>query len=369
MKTVLFYPHVPEEAKDAARAVLDTRFIGQGDKTDEFELMWSEKFAKPNKSLAVGSGTDALHLAYILSGIKPGDEVISPIFTCTATNTPLLYLGAKIVFADIKEDSLNIDAKDVARKITSKTKAIVCVDYGGLPADLEELQFLADTMGIPLIEDAAQAHGAMYKGKYVGSISDFTAFSFQAIKIIAAPDSGMLTIKNSQHEDKAKRIRWFGIDRKAKQMSLNHGIWAGDIWELGYKYQMTDILAVMGIESLKQIDNTLAHHRELFEAYREGLKDIPGITFIGDDVIHKSSCWLATTIVENRDQLKIKLAENGIESDPVHYRNDKYSIFGGRVSDCPNMDLLENKYLVLPKHFYVTVEDVQRICKIIKLGW
>ena len=99
------------------------------------------------------------------------------------------------------------------------------------------------------------------------------------------------------------------------------------------------------------------------------MKGIPGISFIGDDKIHQSSCWLATALVENRDNLRIKLTENGIESDPVHYRNDRYSIFGKRVNDCPNMDALENKYLVLPKHFYVTVEDVGRICDVIRSGW
>jgi len=333
--------------------------------------MWTKKFADPCKSIAVGSGTDALHLAYILAGVRLGDEVVSPIFTCTATNTPILYQGAKIVFADIKENSLNVDPVDVARKVTPRTKAIVCVDYGGLPADLDELQAIADKWQIPLIEDACQAHGAYYKGKAVGSISDFTAFSFQAIKIIAAPDSGMLTIRNSRLVDKAKRLRWFGIDRKAKQASMKEGIWAGDIWELGWKYQMTDVNAAMGIEEMKVIDKTLAHHRELFEAYRKGLRDIRGITFIGDDNDHQSSCWLATVLVENgtRDRLKAKLASHGIEADSVHYRNDRYSIFGKRVEDCPNMDLLENSYLVLPKHFYMTVEDVERVCKLIRSGW
>ncbi|OGM76392.1 DegT/DnrJ/EryC1/StrS aminotransferase [Candidatus Woesebacteria bacterium RIFOXYA1_FULL_40_18] len=368
-KIVLFYPHVPVAARDAARKVLDTRWIGQGPKVDKFEALWTEKFAKPSKSIAVGSGTDALHLAYILAGVSEGDEVVTPLFTCTATNTPILYQKAKPVFADVKKDSLNVDPKDVARKVTPRTKAIVCVDYGGLPADLDELQEVAEKWQIPLIEDAAQAQGAKYKGRYVGSVTDFTCFSFQAIKIIAAPDSGMLTIRNSKLEDTAKRIRWFGIDRKTKQESHYQGIWAGDIWELGWKYQMTDISAAMGIEAMKVIDETLKHHRELFEAYWEGLKGIPGISFIGDDKIHQSSCWLATALVENRDNLRIKLTENGIESDPVHYRNDRYSIFGKRVNDCPNMDALENKYLVLPKHFYVTVEDVGRICDVIRSGW
>ncbi|MFZ5366162.1 MAG: DegT/DnrJ/EryC1/StrS family aminotransferase [Patescibacteria group bacterium] len=362
---VLFYPHVPQAAREAARNVLDTRWIGQGPKVDEFEKVWFEQISHPHKSIAVGSGTDALHLAYILADIKQGDEVVVPVFTCTATNTPLLYLGAKPIFADVKPNNLNVDPESVKLLVNERTKAIVCVDYGGLPADLDELQEIANMWHIPLIEDACQAHGAIYKGRYVGGIADFTAFSFQAIKIITTCDGGMLTIKNPGLEDKAKRIRWFGIDRKAKLEDK----WGNDITEVGYKYQMTDVSAAMGIEAMKILDQTLAHHRELFETYRKGLEDIPGIKFIGDDEIHHSSCWLCTVLVERREDLKRKLAENGIESNPVHYRNDMYTIFGGRVSNCPNMDRLESKYLVLPMHYHLSVDDIKYICEVIKAGW
>lgn len=362
---VLFYPHVPLAARKAARDVLDTRWIGQGPKVDEFEKVWFEKISFPNIAIAVGAGTDALHLAYILAGINEGDEVITPVFTCSATTTPLLYQRAKPVFADIKPDNLSINPESVKQLVNERTKAIVCVDYGGLPCDFDELQDIADTWGIPLIDDAAQAHGAIYKGRFVGSITDFTCFSFQAIKIITTCDGGMLTIKDPELEEKAKRIRWFGIDRKAKLEDR----WKNDITEVGYKYQMTDVAAAMGIEAMKILDQTLAHHRELFEAYRKGLEGIPGIKFIGDDKVHRSSCWLATVLVERREDLKRKLAENKIESNPVHYRNDIYTVFGERVSHCPNMDAVEDKYLVLPKHYHLTAEDIEHICRVIESGW
>jgi perosamine synthetase len=362
---VLFYPHVPKEAIDAVGKQLETRWIGQGPAVDEFENIWYQKISKPNTAIAVSSGTAALHLAYILAGITEDDEVISPVFTCSATNTALLYQKAKIVFADTKRDSLNIDPEDIKRKISYKTKAIVVVDYGGLPCDLDEIRMIAQQWNIPVIEDAAQAHGAKYKGKMVGSISDFTCFSFQAIKIITTCDGGMLTMRTRLHEDEAKRIRWFGIDRKAKLADR----WKNDIFEVGYKYQMTDVSAVMGIEAMKLLKPTLSHHRELFEAYRKGLKGIPGITFIGDDKDHRSSCWLSTVLVEKRDELKKMLASHNIESNQVHYRNDIYTVFGGRVDDCPNMDKLESQYLVLPMHYFMTVKDVERVCKTIKGGW
>jgi len=364
-EVVLFYPHIPEAARDAARDVLDTRWIGQGPKVDEFERRWEERISHPNKAIAVGSGTDALHLSYILADIKPGDEVLTPVFTCTATTTPILYQGATPVFVDTQVDTLNIDPVDVVRKITDKTKAIVCVDYGGLPADLDELEDVAHRFNIPLIEDAAQAHGAVYKGRLVGSIAEYTCFSFQAIKIITTGDGGMLTIKDPLLEDKAKRIRWFGIDRKAKMADR----WKNDIWEVGYKYQMTDFSAAMGLAAMNELDTTLAHHRELFETYRDELAGIPGIKFIGEKADRRSSCWLATVLVDRRDDFRAKLAENGIESNQVHYRNDIYTVFGGRVDTCPHMDMLEDKYLVLPMHFGLQVEDIKDICSVIRSGW
>ena len=250
---VMFYPQVSKLAKSAVMEVLDTRWIGQGPKVKLFEEIFSDKFAPKLPAIAVGSGTDALHLSYILAGLRPGDEVIAPVFTCTATNIPFLYMGIKILFADIDLNTMNIDVNHVNKLMNKNVKAIICVHYGGLPCDMDELRIIANQWNIPIIEDAAHAVGAKYKGLTIGSISDFTMFSFQAIKHITTGDGGMLIVKNKELIDKAERIRWFGIDRKAKQA----GIWENDITEVGYKYQMTDIAAAIGLGSLKKFDNNL----------------------------------------------------------------------------------------------------------------
>src|SRR3989440_4061360 len=214
---VLFHPHVSEGARQRVSEQLATRWIGQGPAVAEFESRFSKMFCGGFTTAAVGSGTDALHLAYLLAGIEPGDEVITPVFTCTATNIPLLYIGAKPVFADVKRDSLNIDPAHVRELVTDKTKAIVCVHYGGLPCDMDELRKIADETGVPIIEDAAHAVVATYKGRSIGSISEFTMFSFQAIKHITTGDGGMLAIRDAELLPAARRIRWFGIDREGKQ--------------------------------------------------------------------------------------------------------------------------------------------------------
>ena len=365
---VMFYPHVSELAKSLVMETLDSRWIGQGPKVKLFEEDFSKKFGSSSPAIAVGSGTDALHLSYMLANLEPGDEVIAPVFTCTATNIPFLYMGVKINFADIDPETMNIDVSHVRQLMNQNVKAIVCVHYGGLPCDMDELQLIADEWGVPIIEDAAHAVGAKYKGVNVGSISDFTMFSFQAIKHITTGDGGMLIIKNKDLVDKAERIRWFGIDRKSKQA----GIWENDITEVGYKYQMTDIAAAMGIASLSEFDEQSKLRKELFETYEVELANCDRLKVIGGGFSDREhAAWLFTVLVEDRYTLQQKLRENGIESNQVHFRNDRYSIFNEFTEgkSFPNMDKLEDNYLVLPLHTKMSKDDVKRVCKVIKVGW
>jgi len=363
---VLFHQHVPESAASAVEEVLKTRWIGQGPKVELFEKLFSDKFCDNNTALAVGSGTDALHLAYLLAGIERGDEVIVPVFTCTATNIPLLYIGAVPIFADIDPNTMNISVDHVRELINEKTKAIVCVHYAGLPCDMDELKALAHEYGIPIIEDAAHAVGASYKGVPVGAISEFTMFSFQAIKHITTGDGGLVTFKNGNLEEIGKRLRWFGIDRNKKQL----GIWENDIKEIGYKYQMTDISAAIGIAGLEEFNETLDLRKKLLARYEENFKNIKNVKFLGEtkgDRVH--AAWLCTIAIDDRKSLQKKLYSRGIESNQVHYRNDRYSIFGERRLNLPNMDKMEDRYLVLPLHTKMNTDDVDRVTSTISSGW
>jgi dTDP-4-amino-4,6-dideoxygalactose transaminase len=363
---VLFHPHISPSTFQEISGTLSTRWIGQGPKVERFEKMFQQRFTNGNSVIAVGSGTDALHLSYLLADIKKDDEVVVPVFTCTATNIPLLYIGAKVKFADVQIDTLNISVDHVRELVNEKTKAIVCVHYGGLPCDLKELNEIANEFGIPVIEDAAHALGATYNGIPIGAVSDFTMFSFQAIKHITTGDGGLLAFKDSSLLEKSKRLRWFGIDRAAKQ----GGIWENDIYEVGYKYQMTDIAACLGIASLNEFDQILNHRQKLFQEYVKGLRNVPGIKVIGTNLQDRThAAWLCTVLVDNRVNLVKKLHDKNIESGQVHYRNDRYSIFGGRRDDLPNMDSVEDKYLVLPLHTKMSIEDTQRVCEVIKSGW
>ena len=361
---LLFYPYVSKKTPNNVKNKLYGRWVGQGPMVDKFENEFKKKFAKNSSVIATGSGTDSLHLAYILAGLKKGDEVITTIFTCTATNIPMLYMGLKIKFADIERDTMNISIDSVKKLITKRTKAIVCVHYGGLPCDMDSLQKICKQKKITLIEDAAHALGAKYKKKPIGSISDFTTFSFQAIKHFTTGDGGMLTIKNKKKKEKAKRIRWFGIDRKKKQK----GIWKNDVYEVGYKYQMTDISATMGCDALNDFSKIINHRKKIYNTYLQELSSNKKIQCIHDYNKNKEhGAWLFTISLNNKDFVQKKLREHFIETNQVHFRNDRYSIFKKFVKGkkFPNMDYLENRYLVLPLHHKVSVQNVKYICKII----
>ena len=364
-KTVLFHPYIPKKAIQYVNDTLKSRWIGEGPKVKIFEKKFKKFFNIKGECIAVGSGTDALHLAYILAGIKKGDEVLAPLFTCTATNIPLLYIGAKIKFIDIDPQTLNVSIADLKKKISKKTKAIVCVHYAGIPCDMDEIKILANKYNVKVIEDAAHALGSRYNNKYIGNLSDFTIFSFQSIKQLTTSDGGMLVFKDKSLEKLAKRLRWFGIDREKKQ----NGIWENDIKEIGFKYQMTDIAASLGLAGLEEYKFTSNFRKKIFNQYIKNLKNYKKVTIINDYNSKKDiSPWLFTIAVNNRKRLEKKLRRFGIESGQTHYRNDRYKIFKCR-DKFENMDLLDDKYLVLPLHNKVSIKEVNKICKIIKSGW
>tara|TARA_Y100000294_G_scaffold82206_1_gene77239 strand:+ start:35 stop:1180 length:1146 start_codon:yes stop_codon:yes gene_type:complete len=361
---VLFHPYISKNSLKSLKTVLSGRWIGQGPMVDKFENKFTKMFAEKNISVATGSGTDALHMAYILAGLKRGDEVITTVFTCTATNIPLLYMGIKIKFADVDPLTMNISVESVKKLINKKTKAIICVHYGGLPCDLDELNKIAKKYNIPIIEDAAQALGAKYNNKSIGGIGDFTTFSFQAIKHITTGDGGILTIKNKKLHNIAKRIGWFGINREGKQK----GTWENDIFEVGYKYQMNDLGATLGYESLKNFRKIISHRRKIFDIYLTELSKNKNIHCVNDfDKKKTHAAWLFTIVLEKKDYLQRKLREYKIETNQVHFRNDKYSIFKkfAREQKFKNMDYLEDKYLVLPLHLKVSFSQARYISNLI----
>jgi len=350
----LFEPYIPKETIEAVSDVLRSRFIGQGPKVDQFEKEF-EKFFNVKYAVSVNSGTSALETAYDLIGLQKGDTVISTPLTCTATNLPLLHRGCKIVWADILEDTLTIDPEDVKRKITEKIKAVIQVHLGGVKADVGKLD-------IPIISDAAQALG-IFTGSY-------TTCSFQAIKHISTPDLGMIILNNAEEAHKAKLMRWFGIDREAKQKNswkaYVNRMMTFDIEMMGYKRQPNDMVATMAIVGLKHYHEVLNHRKKIFNIYKEQLKNIDGLKLIdGKENVY----WLATLLVKNRDEFSKMMFEADVDVNLVQIRNDRYKIFGKLCENVPIMDKIESQYLSIPIGMNVSENDANYICDTIKKGW
>ena len=369
----LFHPYVSGRAIKEVVKVLKSKFIGQGPKIPEFEQKFAKKFSA-KYAVATSSCTASLHLAYILAGVKSGDEVAGPLFTASPTWHPVLQMGAKPVFCDIKEN-FTISPQDLERKITKKTKAIVVVHYGGAMCDMEKIVNIARKHNLPVIEDAAQSLGAKYRGKYAGTIGDYGCFSFQAIKYITTVDGGMLTMKNKADYEKAKRLRWFGIDRdlKIKKAGQQLKDWERremtyDVWEVGYKYHMNNFNAAIGMVHMEEIDKILSHQKNLNNLYRKLLKGVEGLEFLPQK--KGDTNWLMIVLIDRRDDFAKLLKKAGIETNTVHIRSDVYKVFKPYArGSFPNMDKFELKYLCLPMHPKITSAQVEKICSIIKRGW
>lgn len=368
----LFYPFVPKEAIDAVSDVLHTRWIGQGPKVDLFEKEFCNLFGLPY-AVSLNSGTSALDTAYDLLGLKAGDEVISTPLTCTATNLPLLRRGVKIVWADIDPHTLCIDLYSVESKLSSKTKAVVQVHLGGIEAKIDDITYhemCNESCGryIPIVSDACQALG-IFTG-------DYTCCSFQAIKHITTGDGGILVVNDEKSYKKAKLLRWFGIDREKKiankWQAYTQRQMTFDIDELGTKRHMTDIAAAMGLVGLQYYCDVINHRGKLFDLYDDLLIDVDGVRLVGSErhgVDCRNTYWLATFLVERRDDFAKVMFEAGIDTNLVQVRNDIYKVFGGKRADLPVMNKIEDKYISLPLGMHVTEEDVEYICNTIKKGW
>jgi dTDP-4-amino-4,6-dideoxygalactose transaminase len=349
MKTNLFKVFMPETVMAPLKEVLMSGYIGEGPKVAEFERQLAPWFDNENV-LAVNSGTSAIQLALRLSNVGPGDEVISTPMTCTATNMPILATGAKIVWADIDPWTGNIDPEDVKKKITPKTKAIICVHWGGYPCDLDELKII----GLPIIEDACHAFGSTYKGAKVGHNSDFACFSFQAIKDITTVDGGALVCKDDY--ERGKLLRWYGIDRTAKGRDLRC---EADIQEWGYKFHMNDVAATIGIEQLKYVKKNIAKARAHAIIYDLAFPD----ERLRYDTDRLSSYWLYTIRVKDRDRFIHYMADSGVMVSKVHARNDHHTCFAESRTWLPGVDEFCAEQVSIPVGWWVDKDDLKKIIK------
>ncbi len=353
----LFKVFMPESVLEPVCSVLMSGYIGEGPRVEEFERQLGPWFDN-NNVLALNNGTAALQLALRLANVGYQDEVITTAMTCTATNEPILAMGARIVWADIDPWTANIDPDDVERKITPKTKAIMCVHWGGYPCELDELNAIAQKHGIKLIEDACHAFGAVYHEKQIGSHSDFVCFSFQAIKHMTTVDGGALVCKSEADCHRGRLLRWYGIDRNEKRKDLRC---EADITEFGYKFHMNDVTAAIGIEQLKYASGTIEKHRANAAQYNKAFAELKSVWTLRYKDDRSSAYWLYTIRVNNRQEFTEYMKKAGITVSQVHARNDNHTMFRDFKTDLPGIDEFDTGQVSIPVGWWLTDKDITHI--------
>jgi len=368
----LFKVAISDNVFNPLLKTISSGWIGEGPKVVELENMLKAKFNNPH-CLALNSGTSGLRLALELikrqTRAAGRHVVITTSMTCFATNSPVLTSGLDIRWADIQKDSLNIDPNSIKEKIDENVLAIIVVHWGGYSCDMEEIFKISKEYNVPIIEDGAHTFGSMYKNSMIGSCdySDFCMISLQAIKFLTTGDGGLLFTKSTRDYEQGKLLRWFGIDRFSNRKDLRC---EEDIPIAGFKMQMNDIAATIGINNFDLAEKNVELNRKNAFYYNTELNGVPGVKLVQLDMENrKSSYWVYTLLVDDVVGFARKMGEKGIMVSKVHARNDTHSCVSKYRTELPVLDKIERKRICIPCGWWVTKEDREYIVNVIRKGW
>jgi dTDP-4-amino-4,6-dideoxygalactose transaminase len=364
-------PSIGRQEIEAVTEVLRSGWLTMGPKTREFEKAFAE-YIGCKHAVAVSSCTAALHLALDAIGLRPGDEVIVPVNTFTATANVVVHMGGKVVFADTLADGFNIDPVDVATRVSTRTKAIIPVHIAGEPCRMEELLQLAKGRELAVIEDAAHALPAEYRGRRIGAISPLTAFSFYVTKTLTTGEGGMLTTDNEVFARRAEMMRLHGISHDAWKRYTREGSWYYDVLEAGFKYNMTDLQAALGLCQLKMVKQFRDVREAYVTRYRELLQELEEIELPpmpGDGVNHAWHLFIIRLRLEqlaiDRNQFIEELSAAGIGTSvhfiPLHLQPYYARTYDCKHGDFPNAERTYQRCISLPVYPAMRPTDVERV--------
>jgi dTDP-4-amino-4,6-dideoxygalactose transaminase len=348
----------PDRLMPALERVLYSGMIGEGEEVYAFEREFAEQFGLPN-ALAMSSGTGALHVAFLACGVGAGDDVVTTSMTAEPTNTTILQIGARPVFADVEPDTGNLDPAAVERAITHTTKAICVVHYAGYPADVHALRAIADRHGIALIEDCAHALGARIQNMPVGTIGDAAIFSFQAIKHMTSIDGGVLTLRDPAKLDLARRLRWFGLRKGVARTEV-------DITVPGFKYNMNNVTAVVGRQQLPGIGEAIARHIDNGRYFDRAFAQIAGAMPAHVGAGSEPSYWLYTLLCDDAAKVEAALGAAGVTASKLHRPNHLHTVFAPYAGSMPGLDRFYDRLLHLPCGWWVSDADRARIVAVVE---
>lgn len=358
----LFKPCFDDEEWHALREPLKTGWVGLGPKTTEFEQAFAE-YMGVRHAIATNSCTAALHLAMDVAGVEDR-EVITPSLTFISTNHAILYNRGVPVFADVEEDTFNVDPGDIERKITPRTRAIVAFHYGGQACRMDEILRIARSHGVVVIEDAAHGCGGSYQGRRLGTLGDIGCFSFQAIKNLSTGEGGMIVTDHDQRAERLRRLRWMGITKGAWERSQGgRYCWQYQVEEIGFKCHMHDLTAAIGLVQLRKLDAGNRRRREIAQRYDEGLGDLEWLTLRRTQERGVSAQHNYVLRAMDRDRLMEHLSAQGIEAGVHYYPNHLYPMYSAFRADVPVTERLWTQLVTLPLHLDLSDEDVQQVIR------
>lgn len=375
--TYLSYSHqwIDDDDIETIINVLKGEYLTSGPKIEQFEKKFAN-YVGAEYAVAISSGTSALHAACYAAGIGKGDEVITTPITFAASANCILYCDGIPVFADVDFESYNISPKEIEKRITSKTKAIIPVHFTGQPCDIDEIHKIAKNYNLIVIEDAAHALGAKYKGKILGSLSDMTIFSFHPVKHITTGEGGMITTNDYKLYKKLVLFRNHCITREKKLLyNTEEGDWYYEQLDLGYNYRITDIQCALGISQLDKLDKFIARRREIAEMYNKALSNIDGVIIPYQKKWANSSWHLYVIQIElekfkvgRKEIFQALRAENigvNVHYIPVYY-HPYYQNLGYKKGLCPNAEKLYERFITIPLYPKMTDRDVFDVVNALK---
>jgi len=362
---------IEEEDIEAVVQTLRSDWITTGPKVEEFEEAIAARVGA-QYAVTFSSGTAALHGAAFAAGLGNGDEAITTPLTFCATANCVAYMGATPVFSDVSEDTLNIDPEQIESHLSPRTKAILPVDYAGQPADLDPILDIAERHGLIVIEDAAHALGAEYKGRQVGSLSQMTMFSFHPVKHITTGEGGLIATDDPKYASRLRMFRNHGVDPEVRhKQQLVNGQWYYEMQELGFNYRLTDVACALGLSQLKRLSDSIRRRREIADYYTSVLSSLPGVTTPVEKFGTKSS-WhiypirleLSRFKVGRKEIFQALRAENiGVQVHyiPVHLHPYYRQRFGYTPGQFPKSEEAYETLITLPLFHSMTDPDSQDV--------
>ena len=357
----VFRPSCGEEEIALVTEVLRSGWWGLGPKTKAFEDEFA-RYVHARHAVGLNSATAALHLGLRALGIE-GREVITTSLTFVSTNHAIVHNNAVPVFADIQDDTLNIDPDEIERKITAKTAAIIVVHYGGHPCDLDRIRAIAAARRLPVLEDAAHACGAWYGDKPIGSISELTSFSFHAVKNLATGDGGMLTTNDPDLDARVRRSRWLGINKDTWTRADDGGnyAWAYNVEEFGFKSHMNDITAAIGLAQLARLDRTNGRRREVAAKYTAALSALPWLQLPVERPGVRSAWHNYVVRVAERERFMKHLNDRGVSTGMHYIPNHLYDLYKPYTTSLPVTERVWSKLVTLPLFPDLTDAEAQTV--------